>query len=1052
MIRQSFANTAKRPVSSSARIRRLILPPILRVIPRLIFRIILARSSAFACCPDSPPAYCGAIHARMKAVLRRTTVALMLIVGVRSVAHAEDSIRLSPGQLWARGFAAGSRIAMTADIDADGRADIISLNPRGNGGLEASLTSPNGKARFPKHLCEGFGKDAVTAVCGDFTGAGRMETVAVSAAGEVSIAHGFRPEEGRYEKQSLLGVLPQALRPVAPAQAAAGDLLGSGRTDVLIVDAAGALLLLRNMPVPPGKLRLESFRVNGGPIQARRIAVAANGSGRSALVWIDQAGRVNRAYLVSSGTRGYQFERPVVIAQASPEDGLAAGRFTGGPASDILIGHRLLIKGDPRHACLQPDLPPVSETRDDARWLAADIDGDGLDDLVRLRRSDTPVVGDDVLVHFSQRHIGPGWNASTAQDGLLDRWKTGEVKPGGLDLMAFGCKVHQRDVIVEVQRMADVSEAEVRRQIDRAVVYFARLPVTNSDGSRGISLHVIYREAIPTAYKDMPWAELAEKYHPRNHRGVTHWLLVYNGGGGQSSEMADRGSCGVQALYATFLHEFGHQLGLDHTGRWGPNWCPTYPSLMNYAYNYQLNGSIDQIGYSDGRLASVVLDERHLSETLPLPMHRVAFLAGPPYYYRMRPSANGKSTLIDWNWNGVFGERDVAADINYGYSTQAGERHIVAKCRTAPVLTAIGAGASDSDAGLLLVYGDLPGGASPAGMSLSTPSLSPKQPGRLLLRRWRGADPEREGGSWSDESVVEAEGVVGDASAAQVDGSVWIAYPYQSADGRRSIALRCISVNRSGGLRIGPRKIAQVRSGEPTLACLRSGLALVVWIDRDSPVECVTLEVEGESLRPIRRQSLGLTSNAPVGAAGDGSRTLWIGITRDVPGGLTSRPQIGRFTEAVDGTLAPTALEWVGGEQGKERFSGRLVLLREPDSALGSDGQIYLFGCGLMDPNTSSSCHYVSSRVANRPLNGGWLTKRYYDEWTQSRSAPAACFFGKDIAFASRWMGDAPAFKNDDLFVGFFGRGIESRPMGDFDDIGFIRDIGLSHSIVYCGE
>ena len=86
-------------------------------------------------------------------------------------------------------------------------------------------------------------------------------------------------------------------------------------------------------------------------------------------------------------------------------------------------------------------------------------------------------------------------------------------------------------------------------------------------------------------------------------------MLITNSGGGQSSELGDRGSCGSHALYATFLHEFGHQLGLDHTGRWAPSWCPIYPSLMNYAYSYQLGGKPDAVGYSDGRLSSLTLDE-----------------------------------------------------------------------------------------------------------------------------------------------------------------------------------------------------------------------------------------------------------------------------------------------------------------------------------------------------------------------------------------------------------------------------------------------------------
>jgi len=94
----------------------------------------------------------------------------------------------------------------------------------------------------------------------------------------------------------------------------------------------------------------------------------------------------------------------------------------------------------------------------------------------------------------------------------------------------------------------------------------------------------------------------------------------------------------------------------------------------------------------------------------------------------------------------------------------------------------------------------------------------------------------------------------------------------------------------------------------------------------------------------------------------------------------------------------------------------------------------------------------MSRRVSPiKPVHGGWLIRRYYDEWTQSRSAPGACFFRGDIAFASRWFA-MPRLLQRCAVVGFSGRGIESDPMGDFDDIGFIRDIGLSHSIPHVKE
>ena len=85
-------------------------------------------------------------------------------------------------------------------------------------------------------------------------------------------------------------------------------------------------------------------------------------------------------------------------------------------------------------------------------------------------------------------------------------------------------------------------------------------------------------------------------------------------------------------------------------------------------------------------------------------------------------------------------------------------------------------------------------------------------------------------------------------------------------------------------------------------------------------------------------------------------------------------------------------------------------------------------------------------------MSDGWLTRRYYDERTQSRSSPGACFFRGELIFASRWHGDAPGWRDNDLFVGFAGRGIETASMGDFDDIGFVKSYGIAHSILYRSE
>lgn len=79
--------------------------------------------------------------------------------------------------------------------------------------------------------------------------------------------------------------------------------------------------------------------------------------------------------------------------------------------------------------------------------------------------------------------------------------------------------------------------------------------------------------------------------------------------------------------YASFVHEFGHILGLDHGGGDGFNDKPNYPSLMNYAYDYEFRNNVHRIAgtliqYSTGQFRDVPrpggLDENHLCEVFGL--------------------------------------------------------------------------------------------------------------------------------------------------------------------------------------------------------------------------------------------------------------------------------------------------------------------------------------------------------------------------------------------------------------------------------------------------
>ncbi len=977
--------------------------------------------------------------------VRYAILLAMILCSATSIAQsAESSFLIGPGAVLTS--YAAPRIALAGDADGDGRADFVGINPDEHV-IDFARMSTSGKLVGAVHAREGFGGATIAGACGGFTGSGSADALAVFTDGSVLVAYGMSAGEKTFRKLETVAAIPKPLMPRAPVIACTGDFDGDGRLDVLLADCNGYLLLLQNAR---GSDHIPHFiprPVVGYRFRGRRIAAGDfHGDGRADMVWITPGGILNRAELNCLLGRDVRLQRATTVTVASPGDGLAVGHFRGEKAADIIVGQRLLPGGDPTHAIPLPNLPDAKHARGDYAWIAADFNGDGKDDLVRAQRNGDPLDGDHVYIHYAH---GPRDRTElqfddSDRDGLPDAWESGEYKPGGLDLKALGCSSGHADVIVEVQRMEDVPEAALHADMEKANRYFAGLPVPNPDGTTGIALHVLYREPIPLSDGDLSWSALQAKYHPANHRGITHWMTIYNGGGGQSSEMGDGGGCGSHGMPAVFIHEFGHQLGLDHTGRWGPGWCPTYPSLMNYAYGYQLNGKAENVAFSDGRLSSVVLTERHLDEYLPLPMDRIAFLAGPPYRYRMKPAPDGKATLIDWNWNGVFGEKNISADINYGYSTTGGERQIVGKAYTAPAMATCGEGES---ARLLLVFGLLPPGAPapPAEVKAVNPGLSPSQPGRLCLRFWQGKDRRKDGSKWSDAVAIEANDVIGEASAASFEHAVWIAYPTMTG-----VKLRCIVLDPDGAPRAGAaEQVPDSQGAQPTLTAFSGRLVLLLWRDRTTLVGIRWIEVRGPRVVVGRETRLEFASNVPIGAAAGrdvaGRPALWIGLTKDQDAKRPSRWQIRCFSIVDGSTLRQADRFWVDGDQGADRGEGRVTMLWEPDRVFGPSGRWYFLQ--RWGPGDNLNQMRIAMRIADKSVNGGSLTRRYYDEWTNSRSAPAACWFRGDIVLGIRWFGDAPAYKNDDLLVGFFGRGIESLPMGDFDDLSEIRTYGLAGSL-----
>jgi len=948
----------------------------------------------------------------------RLSVVILSAVTLVSAASA-DGFGMTPEQFWHNPFGVNDWIPFVGDVDGDGRADLVAIQIGGDGDVAVSRTSAIGKPLGEERVLSGFGKDVVAAACVSVIKGAPPVFVGIFGDGSVKVGSGYDPTTRKYQHVDLALNLTAQLVPKTPVRTAVADFEGNGRKDVLMLDATGRLLLLKSEksagPIPqfsvcPIGSRVPDVRqFSAGIIKGLKAGEIP----RAQCVWLDTSGTVFRAFITSN-----KLGMPTRIAKASPEDHMVVGRFRGAALADVLLGQTLLPGGDPADPVRLNDLPTREVAKGDGPWCAGDVTGNGKDDLIRYRRTNEGFTGNDTFIHFSFDSADPdkGFYCS-AHDGLPDCWKRGKIKPGGLDLAEIGCHVGHRDILLQLERFDNVDEKHLREQMDAAVKYYASLPIVNPDGTLGIDLHVLYQTPHPFSQHDQALSDFDGKYPPVEVRGIVHSAFAENNGPNVSKINGD--NCHFNGNWREFIHEFGHQLDLDHTGHWPsptPAGCALYPSVMSYSYSYKGGPFVgDTIGYSLGKFAKLKIDDRHLSKRVMATIDELYYLKGDPYNFHLKADPDGKSTWVDWNWDGIFYETDVAADIHYVHGSDLGTRSVIGKTPFAPVLVTHGEG---DQAKLLLFCGQFVGGKS-----------------RVVMRAWLGSNRETEGGKWSPEIPLEDGDVTSDPSATYLgDGETWLSYPTS-----RGVVLRMVTLDAQGGPIASPAFLVPNSIGsEPTLAAFQGQLALLLWRGPLKQVGLILLKTNKAAISPIPTEiPLGFTSKTPVAAveALQPGPSLWVARMEDRVKEHLDTSEVVRLVTS-DGGFRVIERKWLEGRYARHRPT----LLWRKEQGLLPEGRLYHLSGG------TSNDQFITINTPYADTGGGWFIRRFLGPDFKSDSSVGACFFQGDIAYAIRRQEDGPS-ANRSLEVAFYASGAVPYLMGDFDDVGHIRDFGLEHSI-----
>ncbi len=918
---------------------------------------------------------------------------------------------------WLSGsWVASPRVPLLGDINGDGYADFLYASPQDKS-IDVSLNGRGWKPLRGQLLLSGL-PQAIQAMCLGHFGGKALDLVVLSKEGSLRMAHGI--QTGEFSISTPLCTVTDLAGKV---WLLAGKIASSAFDDVLVVEANG---------------RVQVFDADGRLLKKYDIELPV---ADAAVGDIDGDGKVELAVRTGSKVILYHLgetaRKFATIRAPRGQEALALGDINGDGKADVLVDGQVFLAPELRQTVSVPGWDKFTKP---VIALMADVVGHHRADVV-IQHEGQDYFGStetDCDLYITYFKSDPDWDCdglsnedeirigsdpldrTTSHDGLMDGWKVHGF--AGIDFPGLGASPLHKDVLVmnlpydnvPIDRMETVMRDEI-------VPFFARLPYTNLDGTKGFALHwVTQHPALPVKGNEgKGWGQIAAETFPPEKMGLYHWMLISGmGGGGQSGQLADAGSTGM----GSWSHEFGHQLGLSHTGKWS-NWAPTYTSLMNYSYSYGFEGDRKKVHFSTGELASLVLNESHLPGKAPFPIEKLQFLTGPPYHLRLKP-AGKDATYIDWGWTGVFADRKVKANITFGYGVGAGER--LQPSGKQPfnydgpyeLMTDYQASLAEHQGKLYMV-------------TASRDPLDPKAPrpesARLVIQTYLGKH------AWTPPVVI-APNVTNDPCAASDGRTLYVFYP--TSEG---VMYRFGRPTTLGAA----QRIPDSKGAYVSAVNWQGTLHLFLYTGPDKNI--VYRTVRGSSLGPV--VDMGVKSTIPPGPAVDTlQRQLLLG-TAGLFGKQPYRWQLRRFVlDAESGGFKEVSCTFVGGEKSGWAGNRRPTLIFTPDREFGPEGRIYWIAAGLAQPLTTPTAFFISQTIGYKDVNDGWLLWRYYDEWTNTHSGIGAAWYDRDITIATTWA-SGTAGGDGGVFCAYNGTAIGNTDMGDFDDISLMANYGMARSI-----